>query len=163
MTESRKKATPMPDDKELVVSSVTVSVEVPAPRAKVFAAAADETLLPRWTHPVKAVRMKDGRRQVDYMLPDGTVAAFCDAHKDPERGIVDWTVHLPGADPVQVYSRVIGLGERSSVYVFTLLSPPMPRRRLKDAYGTVEKNLQKDLEKFRDLAVSERREPAGRR
>lgn len=141
-------------DTDLVVSSVTVSIEVEAPAEKVYAAASDHALLPRWTHPVKAVRMKDGKREVDYLLPDGVVTCPCEAALDRERGTVDWTVRVPGGEPVRVYSRVAPLDDGSAVYVFTLLSPPMPRRRLKDAYGTVSKNLLRDLERFKALVLA---------
>ncbi|HVE12061.1 MAG TPA: hypothetical protein VNI01_01585 [Elusimicrobiota bacterium] len=137
--------------KELVVSSVTVSVEVQAPRDRVFAMASDQAMLPRWTHPVKAVRMKNGRREVDYLLPEGVVTCSCDAVIDAKKGIIDWTVHIPKGEPVKVFSRVVALDDDSAVYVFTLLSPPMPKHRLKDAYGTVSKNLLKDLNRFKEL------------
>ena len=136
---------------EHIVSSVSVSMELEAPAAKAFAVAADCFQLPRWAHPVQEVRMKDGRQEVDYLLPDGVVSCASEGTVDAALGVADWTVHLPKGGDLRVYSRVLPLGEARSVVLLTLLSPPMPRRRLKDAYGTVQKNLLRDLEKFKEI------------
>ncbi|MFH1723463.1 MAG: SRPBCC family protein [Elusimicrobiota bacterium] len=147
--------TEMPAGDEKVVSSVTVAVEVSAPAKSCFAVAANHFNLPKWAHPIKEVRLDEGRREVDYLLPDGIVTCQTQSRTDMKRGVVDWTVRLPKGEPIQVFSRVVPLDPSRSVYIFTLLSPPMPRRRLKDAYGVVEKNLVKDLEKFRELVRKE--------
>lgn len=136
---------------EHIVSSVTVATELEAPKEKAYAVAADHFQLPRWAHPVQEVRMKDGRQEVDYLLPDGVVTCPSVGRVDPELGIADWTVELPKGGPLKVYSRVLALGETRSVFMLTLLSPPMPRRRIKDAYQVVQKNLMKDLEKFKEI------------
>jgi len=143
----------MSPDSTPIVSSVTVAVELEHPAAKVFAVANDHFRLSEWAHPIQDVRMKGGAQEVDYLLPDGVVT--CPAHNesDAKKGTVDWRVDIPKGEPVQVYSRVLPLGEDRSVYVFTLLSPPMPRRRLKDAYTVVQKNLLNDLEKFKGLVA----------
>ncbi|MBI3297872.1 MAG: SRPBCC family protein [Elusimicrobia bacterium] len=136
---------------EHIVSSVTASMELEAPANKAFAVASDHFQLPRWAHPVQEVRMKDGKQEVDYLLPDGVVSCQSEGKIDAELGVADWTVHLPKGGDLRVYSRILPLGEQRSVVLLTLLSPPMPRRRLKDAYGTVQKNLLRDLEKFKDI------------
>lgn len=136
---------------EHIVSSVTVAMELEAPKEKAYAVAADHFQLPRWAHPVQEVRMKDGRQEVDYLLPDGVVTCPSVGRVDAELGTADWTVELPKGGPLKVYSRVLALGDSRSVFMLTLLSPPMPRRRIKDAYAVVQKNLLKDLEKFKEI------------
>lgn len=136
---------------EHIVSSVTVAMEIEAPKDRAFAVAADHFQLPRWAHPVQEVRMKDGRQEVDYLLPDGVVTCPSEGRVDAALGTADWTVQLPKGGALQVYSRVLALGEARSVVLLTLLSPPMPRRRIKDAYSVVQKNLLKDLEKFKEI------------
>ncbi len=136
---------------EHVVSSVTVALELETPADKAYSVAADHFQLPRWAHPVQEVRQKDGRQEVDYLLPDGVVTCPSEGRVDKELGVADWTVILPKGGPLKVYSRVLPLGDARCVFMLTLLSPPMPRRRLKDAYNVVQKNLMRDLEKFKEI------------
>lgn len=136
---------------EHIVSSVSVSMEMEAPASSAFAVASDHFQLPRWAHPVQAVRMKDGAQEVDYLLPDGVVSCPSEGTLDAALGVADWTIHLPKGGDLRVYSRVLPLGKARSVVLLTLLSPPMPARRLKDAYGTVQRNLLRDLEKFKAI------------
>lgn len=136
---------------EHVVSSVTVALELETPAEKAFAVASDHFQLPRWAHPVQEVRQKDGRQEVDYLLPDGVVTCPSEGRVDAALGVADWTVSLPKGGDLKVYSRVLPLGDARCVFMLTLLSPPMPRRRLKDAYSVVQKNLLRDLEKFKEI------------
>ena len=154
----------MSENPDHIVSSVTVAVELESPAQAVFDVASDHFKLAKWAHPIQEVRLKNGKREVDYLLPDGVVTCSAESKSDPERGTVDWRVDLPKGAPVQVYSRVMPLDAERSVYVFTLLSPPMPRRRLKDAYTIVQKNLLKDLDKLKELVAAEsRKDPDARR
>lgn len=147
---------------EHVVSSVTVAMELEVPAKQAFAVASDHFQLSHWAHPVQEVRMKDGRQEVDYLLPDGVVTCVSEGRIDPALGVVDWTIHLPKGGDLCVYSRVLALGDARSVFLLTLLSPPMPRRRLKDAYGTVQKNLLRDLEKFKEIVEKGKPSPGPR-
>ncbi|MDE2292016.1 MAG: SRPBCC family protein [Elusimicrobia bacterium] len=147
---------------EHVVSSVTVSVELEAPVAEVFGVASDHFQLPRWAHPVKEVRKRDGSPEVDYLLPDGVVTCPCEGRSDPALGVADWTVHLPRGGDLKVYSRALPLGDSRTVFMLTLLSPPMPRRQLKDAFSVVQKNLLRDLDKFKAIVEKDPASPGPR-
>jgi uncharacterized protein YndB with AHSA1/START domain len=134
-----------------IVTSVTVALELDVPRERLFAVISDPRMLPRWAQPVKAIRGEGAKAEIDYELPEGSVVCRFDRAVDEASGVTDWTVHVPGADPIRVYSRAVGLGGARSAFVVTLVSPPMPKNRAKDLYAMVEENLTKDMEKVRAL------------
>lgn len=133
------------------LDSVTVVLELPVPQDRLFRLVSDPSQLPKWADPIKAVRRDGGRAVVDYELPDRRVECPCDTDVDAARGTADWTVHLPDAPALKVYSRAVAVADDRSVFVLTLVSPPFGPMRVKNARALMEKNLAKDLDRLKAL------------
>ena len=137
------------------VDSITVSLEVPVPQEKLFAVVSDPFQLPNWADPIKGViKGENGEKNsVDYQLPNGRVSCPCDERVDAKKGEADFVVHIPGSTPLKVFMRTAAKGKTTSVFTLTLVSPPFSQHRSKNARAVMEKNLNRDLERLRDLVT----------
>lgn len=138
--------------------ALTLTINLPAPARRVYEIVSDPAALPRWAHPVKAVRTQDGFPVADYQLPERVVTCRYETRADPRRLRADWTLRLPEGPEVRVRSRVRAVGARGSRYEFTLEVPRGPRASL----DALRRNIERDLRRLRALVLAGSRADSAR-
>ena len=107
------------------------SVEILAPRGKVFEFLRKPENLPHWTHAF--VSAGDGRARLE--TPAGAVDVGLRVSSDAETGVVDWSLSFPDGSGGVAQSRVTETARGTSIYSFVLHAPPVA---LEEIEGTLE-------------------------
>ena len=123
------------------------SIHIAKPAQHVFAFIADRTRLPEWT---AAFRDVDEHRAV-MRTHRGEVSVGLDVEASERSGIIDWTMRFPDGTTAQAFSRVVALGEQSTVYAFILPAPAAPLEQLEGNLHEQRQALRAELSKLRDL------------
>jgi hypothetical protein len=150
---------PVPAAYDGPISSVTVSVEIPSTYKKVFSIVSDPFQSPNWAQPIKSVRRTESGLEADYELPMGVAPCAVTKEIDEKNGVIDVVVRPPVGREFKIHSRVIALDEKNTLYVFTLQSPPIPKKKIKNLRGVLEMNLSKDMDSLRSFILTGRRKP----
>ena len=122
-------------------------IAINAPFEKVFRYIADARNLPEWTSAFESI--SDGRASM--RTPKGTVEVALTVKTSAEAGTVDWIMKFPNGDIASACSRVVPVGNASSIYSFILMAPPVPLEQLEGALEQQSRTLREELAKLSQI------------
>ncbi len=121
------------------------TVELAAPFHAAFRYLADPQTLPEWTHAFRSV--SDGRAML--ATSNGSVEVRLEVIASREAGTVDWVMTFPDGSVGRAFSRLVDRGDRSSLYSFVLLAPPLPLEQVEGALAEQSRILREELATLR--------------
>jgi hypothetical protein len=123
------------------------SVEILAPRGKVFEFLRKPENLPHWAHAF--VSAGDGRARLE--TPAGAVDVALGISADPETGVVDWSLTFPDGSVGVAQSRVTETTRGTSIYSFVLHAPPVALEHVEGALEAQRVQLRSELTRLKSL------------
>ena len=123
------------------------SVEILAPRGKVFEFLRKPENLPHWARAF--VSAGDGRARLE--TPAGAVDIALSVSADAETGVVDWHLSFPDGSVGVAQSRVTGTTRGTSIYSFVLHAPPAALEPIEGALETQRVQLRSELATLKSL------------
>jgi hypothetical protein len=123
------------------------SVEILAPRGKVFEFLRTPANLPHWAHAF--VSVADGRARLE--TPAGAVDVAVRVSADAETGVVDWSLSFPDGSVGVAQSRVTETNRRTSIYSFVLHAPPVALEHVEGALEAQRAQLRSELATLKSL------------
>lgn len=129
------------------MNSRTGVIVLPVPREDVFRYLASVHNLPRWaTEFCSELKLVDGKYKVVTCPALGKQELFFQINSDEKTGVIDMLAG-PTEDRMAVFpSRVLDLGNGSSVFIFTMFQSPETDD---EQFAMQYKNLQKEFENIR--------------
>jgi hypothetical protein len=123
------------------------SIEIMAPRQKVFEFLREPGNLPRWAHAF--VSAGGGRARLE--TPAGAVDIDLDVSADPETGVVDWRLVFPDRSVGIAQSRVTDTTRGTCIYSFVLHAPPVALEQVEGALEAQRATLRSELATLKSL------------
>lgn len=123
------------------------SVEILAPRGKVFEFLRKPENLPHWAHAF--VSAGDGRARLE--TPAGAVDVALSVSADAETGVVDWSLSFPDGTVGVAQSRVTETTRGTSIYSFVLHAPPAALEQVEGALEAQRAQLRSELATLKSL------------
>lgn len=123
------------------------SVEIRAPRARVFEFLRDPANLPQWADASTSV--EDGRARLE--TPAGSVDVRLGVSADAETGTVDWRLEFPDGGVGLAQSRVTETVRGTCIYSFILHAPPVSLERVEGALEAQRATLASELATLKSL------------
>jgi hypothetical protein len=123
------------------------SIEIKAPRRKVFEFLREPGNLPRWAHAF--VVAQGGRARLQ--TPAGAVDVGLDVSADADTGTVDWRLAFPDGSVGIAQSRVTETTRGTCIYCFVLHAPPVALEQVEGALEAQRVILQSELATLKSL------------
>lgn len=123
------------------------SVEIQAPRRKVFEFLRTPGNLPRWAHAFRSV--KDGQARLETLA--GAVEIGLDVAADEKTGTVDWRLEFPDGTVGLAQSRVTDTTRGTCIYSFVLHAPPVALEQVEGALEAQRRTLRSELATLKSL------------
>lgn len=105
------------------------AIAIDRPAGTVFAYIAQPSNLPKWTHAF----MNADSTSAELATPNGAVPISLETITHEGHGTIDWKMTFPDGTAGTAYSRVTPDGDKSSIYSFVLMAPPVPLEMLEGA------------------------------
>jgi hypothetical protein len=123
------------------------SIEILAPRGRVFEFLRRPENLPRWAHAF--VSAGGGRARLE--TPAGAVDVALSVSADAETGVVDWSLSFPDGNVGVAQSRVTETTRGTCIYSFVLHAPPVALELIEGALEAQRALLRSELTTLKSL------------
>ena len=123
------------------------SIEIRAPRDRLFAFVRDPGNLPRWAHAFKSA----DHERACLETPSGAVEVGLRTDADAKAGTVDWRLEFPDKTVAVAQSRVTETTRGTCIYSFVLHAPPAPLEQVEGALERQSATLRDELSTLKSL------------